>query len=512
MGSLLSMYAQPPDVDLLPPKFDRRATPLDKLPLSPISEYMFGVERRDKLFSNFYAQPGGLRVLGAFRPDYEEKASVTLQSEVTAAVTENGSVTVGYTDMDTQPAYQGQVRLSADGGMRAAVGAWDPEGGTGWYALLPGEYFLGGRAAELARDATASVGFGVGGRPTRYSHLATAKPALQLAPTAARAGGGDSAASASAAALADHDPASAAAVVSPRAVTAPPVDAAEGGGSGGRAAPQQPVLPELGARFVSASQRVSAGMHTSPFEPFPTKLWAVGSMDGKVTAGVQVSSNAIRLSAPAPGDRFDVDAAVSISQEPTFELSLALDGARREVVAGYVHNMTVRRNVRNPLEARHVKGIYNYLDIGFEFRRTVDAPYASALAVGAAWQVNKNTLLKARVGSRDASVSAAFKSWWDPAATLCLTSTYDRHAGTTALGAFFSLEKGGGLQYQKAVQGYQVAPQSRQLRAAPQLNERMSRDVDPRPFEPPPRGGGGPGGSAGGFPRDAGPALGSRFL
>jgi hypothetical protein len=68
-------------------------------------------------------------------------------------------------------------------------------------------------------------------------------------------------------------------------------------------------------------------------------------------------------------------------------MSLALDGARKELVVGYLHQLTLRRSVLNVLEARHVKGIWNYVDFGFELRRSLLAPYASHLTVGASWQV-----------------------------------------------------------------------------------------------------------------------------
>jgi hypothetical protein len=195
--------------------------------------------------------------------------------------------------------------------------------------------------------------------------------------------------------------------------------------------------------------------------------------------------------AAAARERIALDAAVSVSQPRLYELSLALDGRRRELVAGYVHNLTVRRSVYNLLEAANVKGIFNYVSFAFEFRRALDAPYASALALGAAWQLNKNLLLKARAGTREASATLALKTWWDPALTFCATATGDRVRRGVTLGFHVGIEKGGALDYQKAVEGYQdVAPHLR-VRASQHLAHRMSRGVDPQPFLQQADGGGG---------------------
>jgi hypothetical protein len=193
--------------------------------------------------------------------------------------------------------------------------------------------------------------------------------------------------------------------------------------------------------------------------------------------------------APRPRCDVDVDAAVSLSQAPTFELSLALDGARREVVVGYVHSMTLRRRVASPLAPRHVRGIYNYVDVGFELRRALAPPFPSAIALGAAWQLNRNVLLKARLGTRDAAATLALRSWWDPAATLCITAAVDRLApggGAPALGCSLTVEQGGRVEYRKARAGAQAAAPDLALRAQPQLNARVAARVDAEPFAPPP--------------------------
>lgn len=66
MGSAVSKPV-PPDVDLLPPKFDKRPAPLEKLPLSPM-EYLFGQEKRDKLFTNHFVPANSFVASGLIRP------------------------------------------------------------------------------------------------------------------------------------------------------------------------------------------------------------------------------------------------------------------------------------------------------------------------------------------------------------------------------------------------------------------------------------------------------------
>lgn len=56
--------------------------------------------------------------------------------------------------------------------------------------------------------------------------------------------------------------------------------------------------------------------------------------------------------------------------------------------------MTLRRPVFNLFEEYNVKGIYNYVDVGFELRRRVRAPFESKVVMGASWQLNKVRLLE----------------------------------------------------------------------------------------------------------------------
>lgn len=153
----------------------------------------------------------------------------------------------------------------------------------------------------------------------------------------------------------------------------------------------------------------------------------------------------LSLSRPPP---VTFGAGVTLSHtRPLYELSLAYDGERGEAVAGYMHSLVVRRGrIWNPFEASHVKGIYQYVDLGVECRRGLKEPYSAAIGVGGAWQLNRNVLLKARVGSRDAALSVALRSWTEPRVTLCATASLggggNGGVGGAGIPAGFSL--GGG--------------------------------------------------------------------
>jgi hypothetical protein len=75
-------------------------------------------------------------------------------------------------------------------------------------------------------------------------------------------------------------------------------------------------------------------------------------------------------------------------------------------------HMAVCRKVYNLLEHSSVKGITNYLDLGIRLAAPLAPSGAAAFEMGASWQLNKNVLVKARLGSSSQSVALVFKSWW----------------------------------------------------------------------------------------------------
>jgi hypothetical protein len=215
-----------------------------------------------------------------------------------------------------------------------------------------------------------------------------------------------------------------------------------------------------------------------------------------------------------------------------------------EMAVSFLHHMAMQRNVRNPLEARDVVGITNYVDVGFElvsrggagqgrpvssgslqrlkqptegttpttrvgeevgskaalgrvgagapslasdeesftqvegssdgarsvehigpsrsrFMRGNEASSSSSsssssspfgkeggeqqdisniVRLAAAWQINKNVMVKGRVGLDGAAASAVFKGWWQPALTLGVAASKSWSGGATRVGMTMSVE------------------------------------------------------------------------
>lgn len=89
------------------------------------------------------------------------------------------------------------------------------------------------------------------------------------------------------------------------------------------------------------------------------------------------------------------------------------------------------------------RSINNYVDLGMELvyrnegstgaARTANALTPPSLRIGAAWQINKNSMVKVRV--EDSSVSALFalKSWWDPSASAAFSVNHGLHNRQTTV-------------------------------------------------------------------------------
>ncbi len=60
--------------------------------------------------------------------------------------------------------------------------------------------------------------------------------------------------------------------------------------------------------------------------------------------------------------------------------------------------------------------------------------------------MNKNLLLKARVGTDAAVASLAFKAWWQPSFTFALSGGYDLAARKPRVGLVFNCENYGNIR------------------------------------------------------------------
>jgi len=230
---------------------------------------------------------------------------------------------------------------------------------------------------------------------------------------------------------------------------------------------------------------------TLPLQPLATSIQAMGGVaNGGAKAGFEsaLKGGTVQLGCTT-GDRpsylFNV-----VGDFPLASVCKggSLDGG--SVTMRYLHSMTSRRAVYNPLEAVNVKGIWNYVDFGVEVTRSLEVQPKTDITAGAAWQANRQIMLKGAAGtSRGLDATLAWRSWGDPVITLSATAgvTGDSIAAGTPskgvrVGMRLSIEKGGRARYQRPVRGYQHATPSKAYVAIPALNERIESG-EPRPVD-----------------------------
>jgi hypothetical protein len=470
----LNQSKSPPPVDLLPPRFDAPLFHPDPTPISPLQS-SFGSRARASLLEQHYSLPGA-KVSANLCPDKSIGALVSFDIPLTrasdgrppafdASVSGRGPLQAlggGYTG-------SGSLRMDGSGSLIAQGSVVESRGG----------YFGPEGASEGAISASSSSPSPSPSSP--LSHLSSiqgmapglyARIPIQNHPSYPAPGDSSSGVGT----LAPHDMGSRyTALSSPTSLPTllPEVGVryasatsswAAGGhfGAGAHYPIKAWALGRYGGELVGTA---SSSSNSSSGNGVGGEEGVVGRRSRLLTFGVEVSGrlfdmfstaptaaatatapvvNPFRMDPPplgSPGRQrqqqlqysspsrspppLSLGAAVTLSHtQPLYELSLAVDSERGEAVAGYLHSLVVRRGrIWNPFEAPHVKGIYQYVDLGVECRRGLREPYSAAIGVGGAWQLNRNVLLKARVGSRDAAVSVALRSWTEPRVTLCFTAS-----------------------------------------------------------------------------------------
>jgi len=122
------------------------------------------------------------------------------------------------------------------------------------------------------------------------------------------------------------------------------------------------------------------------------------------------------------------------SKKGGFTAIIELRNNQQHIALSFLHHIAMQRAVKNPLEKGDVVGITNYLDVGLEMvvdtgsgsgypattSSSVSSSQPPTMRLGASWQANKNTLLKARAGLDGVAASFILRSWWQPAFTLGL--------------------------------------------------------------------------------------------
>jgi len=159
----------------------------------------------------------------------------------------------------------------------------------------------------------------------------------------------------------------------------------------------------------------------------------------------------------------------------------------QEFVASYFQHLVVRRKIHNPLEKAENKQIHNYIDLGMElvYRNELKGGKPVGMVAGgdpssqslppplvrlaASWQLNKSTLLKARVQQSEATIVAAFKSWWQPSASASFAINHSFDTSRTTFGLCVALENVGEALFAK--------PEATYKRIIPAHKTRIEREL-----------------------------------
>ncbi len=132
---------------------------------------------------------------------------------------------------------------------------------------------------------------------------------------------------------------------------------------------------------------------------------------------------------------------------------------QQQLCLSYLHHLALQRRVYNPLEHGDVVAITNYLDLGLQMAIPLDAtpttPPSSEgfLRMALAWQVNKNAMVKARLGTDVLNMGVAVKSWSNPALTVAASVGWDIARKTPVVGLQVHTDNIGALRYERAPPG-----------------------------------------------------------
>lgn len=127
---------------------------------------------------------------------------------------------------------------------------------------------------------------------------------------------------------------------------------------------------------------------------------------------------------------------------------------QQQLCLSYLHHLALQRRVYNPLERGDVVAITNYLDMGLQMSIPLDASAgAGCMRMAAAWQVNKNVLVKAKLGTDALNVGLALKSWTAPAVTVAWSAGWDVVQRKPVVGLQVHTDNVGSLRYERAPPG-----------------------------------------------------------
>ncbi|KAG2430984.1 hypothetical protein HYH02_013516 [Chlamydomonas schloesseri] len=212
----------------------------------------------------------------------------------------------------------------------------------------------------------------------------------------------------------------------------------------------------------------------------------------------------------------------------SFTAAVEVAGGRR-VTFSFFQHVAATRQVVNPFEENEVVGITNYLDLGLQLTTAVGsggqqqpptagaasppkqpasssaggaAPSSSAapssagpataaassVDLAASWQINKNWIVKARVGSESAAAAIGVRAWHVVSAYLTASVGLDWATRTPRYGAELCVENWGPLRYERGaadvaagralLQRHEASPQELANRAGRGVLVRRNVDAD----------------------------------
>ncbi|PNH05473.1 hypothetical protein TSOC_008290, partial [Tetrabaena socialis] len=202
---------------------------------------------------------------------------------------------------------------------------------------------------------------------------------------------------------------------------------------------------------------------------------------GGLLGGMGLAEPAARLVAAAPWLRSRSSLLLAYSPAPSasspggsFTASVEL-AEGRSLACSFFQHVAATRQVVNPFEEDEVVGITNYLDIGLQLTTSLghaddtgkpkaDAPEQrqppgkaeerkaerpATVNLAASWQINKNWLLKARVGSESAAAAVGVRAWHAVSAYLTASIAIDYATKRPRYGAELCVENFGPLRYER---------------------------------------------------------------
>lgn len=199
---------------------------------------------------------------------------------------------------------------------------------------------------------------------------------------------------------------------------------------------------------------------------------------------------------PTPEGQYiaDADFAVNIRDpnaviydRPAYEITLVAKNRGAAYHLSYFQHFVTRRQIRNPIEDKHVTHITNYVDVGSEVIVEQDS---LKFAIGSSWQLNKNNLIKARLSQNGAQVGYVFKTWANPSFVLSLNSGLNFKTGRPMYGIGVTCEAAiGQPEFERAGVNYEEVQIVRYgAEPAPEMVNRydMINDDAPvfKPFPP----------------------------